>query len=299
MELRVLRYLLAIVDHGSMTRAALAVGVAQPSISRQIRQLETDLGLDLFARQSGRLRLTAAGRRFVPMARELVSRADASWDSMQGLLADGSGLRLALVAPETTVADVIAPFLATQSPSDPTILAREALPADVFGEVAAGRADLGISSGPPPAELEARSVAQFPIYAYVQPGHALDRGPTVELSALTSHPLILLETSHGTRRLFDVAVAAEGLSYQLAFEAPVPQVAQALAASGRGVAIVTDDPRYGLRPLRILVREAELRIPLVGAWSPDHFASAAIEQWISALASFASNRPANPAWERP
>lgn len=290
MELRVLRYLLAIVDEGSMTRAAATVGVAQPSLSRQVRQLEADLGLALFARESGRLRLTAAGQRFIPMARELVARADAAQALMHGLV-DGSGVRLTLVAPETTVADVIAPFLATQGPDDPTILARESLPADVFGEVLAGRADLGISSGPPPAELESRPVARFPIYAYVPPGHALDAGSAVELAALEPYPLILLETSHGTRRLFDVSIAAEGLSYRLAFEAPVPQVAQALAASGRGIAIVTDDPRYGLRPLRILVRGEELQIPMVGAWSGRHFAAPAIEQWVIALAAFASNRP--------
>ena len=244
MELRVLSYLVAIVDHGSMTRAASAVGVAQPSLSRQIRHLEDELGLDLFIRESNRLRLTAAGRRFVPMARELVARADAARAVMRGLM-DGSGVRLTLAAPETTVADVIAPFLATHGPDDPTVLAHEALPADVFAEVVAGRADLGISSGPPPAELESRSIARFPIYAYVPAGHALDVGPTVSLAALVPHPLILLEAGHGTRRLFDVAVAGEGLAYRLAFEAPVPQVAQALAASGRGVA--DRDRRSALR----------------------------------------------------
>ena len=290
MELRVLAYLIAIVDEGSMTRAAAVVGVAQPSLSRQVRQLEHDLGLDLFAREAGRLHLTAAGRRFLPLARELVARADAASALMHGL-ASGSGLQLTLVAPETTVADVIAPFLATQGPDDPTVLAREALPADVFGEVLAGRADVGISSGPPPAELESRSVGRFPVYAYVKAGHALDVGPSVELAELEPYPLILLETSHGTRRLFDLAVAAEGLSYHLAFEAPVPQVAQALAASGRGIAIVTDDPRYGLRPLRIFVRGTELMIPLVGAWSGSHFAAPVIDGWVGALAGFAAKRP--------
>ena len=289
-ELRVLRYLLAIVDLGTMTKAAAVVGVAQPSLSRQIRNLELELGLDIFVRESGRLRLTAAGQRFVPMARELVARADAARALMQGL-ADGSGVRLTLLAPETTVADVIAPFLATQGPTDPTILAREALPADVFAEVVAGRADMGISSGPPPADLETRSVARFPVFAYVPPGHQLDTGTTVELAELVRYPLILLETSHGTRRLFDVTVAAEGLRYRLAFEAPVPQVAQALAASRRGVAVVTDDPRYGLRPLKILVSGIELEIPLVGAWAADHFAAPAISQWLGGLAAFASRRP--------
>jgi len=289
-ELRLLRYLIAIVDHGSMTRASAVVGVAQPSLSRQVRQLERSLGTDLFAREAGRLRLTAAGHRFLPYARDLVSRADAAVALMHGLI-DGRALRLTLVAPETTVADVIAPFLATQGADDPTILAREALPTEVFSEVLAGRADLGISSGPPPGELVARSVGRFPVYAYVPAGHPLAGRAVAELADLAPYPLILLETSHGTRRLFDTTAAAEGLSFRLAFEAPVPQVAQALAASGRGVAIVTDDPRYGLLPLRVVVHGKELRIPLVGAWPADHFAAGAIERWIGSLAAFAAARP--------
>lgn len=290
MELRLLRYFLAIVDAGSMTRAAVVIGVAQPSLSRQLRQLERSLGVALFARESGRLRLTVAGLRFLPQARDLVARADATVALMRGQV-EGSALRLTLVAPETTVADVIAPFLATQGQDDPTILAREAIPTDVFDEVLSGRADLGISSGPPPGDLTVATVGRFPVLAYVPEGHPLaDRG-VAQLADLVPFPLILLENTHGTRRLFDTTMAAEGLGYRLAFEAPVPQVAQALAASGRGIAIVTDDPRYGLRPLRIRVRDADLRIPLVGAWSPDHFAAATIERWVRSLADFAAGRP--------
>jgi len=291
-ELRLLRYLVAIVDAGSMTRASTAIGVAQPSLSRQLRQLELELGVELFARERGRLRLTSAGHRFLPHARDLVARADAAVALMHGL-AEGQALRLTLLAPETTVADVIAPFLATQGPDDPTILVREALPSEVFAEVAAGRADLGISSGSPPAELASRSVARFPVYAYVRRDHPLATGTTVELSELEPWPLILLDDAHGTRRLFDATLAAEGLRYRMAFEAPVPQVAQALAAAGRGIAIVTDDPRYDLHPLPILVRGEPLRIALVGAWAADHFAAPAIERWVAALAAFAAR------WQEP
>ncbi|MER7176371.1 LysR family transcriptional regulator, partial [Streptomyces mesophilus] len=78
MELRVLRYFLTIVETGSVTKAAEVVRVAQPSLSRQLRGLEGSLGMALFDRGGKQMVLTAAGRRFLPLARDLVARADAA-----------------------------------------------------------------------------------------------------------------------------------------------------------------------------------------------------------------------------
>ena len=76
MELRTLGYFVAVADAGSVSAAAVAVHVTQPAISRQLRQLEHDLGVDLFVRSAGRLRLSAAGREFLPHARDVLRRAD-------------------------------------------------------------------------------------------------------------------------------------------------------------------------------------------------------------------------------
>ncbi len=79
----------------------------------------------------------------------------------------------------------------------------------------------------------------------------------------------MLGPSHGTRRLLDAAVAGADLHYSIVGETNVPQVAQALAAAGRGVAVVSDDRRYGLHGLLITTTAGALRIPLVAAWDPD------------------------------
>src|SRR6478735_661352 len=70
MELHQLRYAVAVVDQGTFTAAAAACFVAQPSLSQAVRQLERELGAELFARIGRRVRLTAAGEAFVPAARE-------------------------------------------------------------------------------------------------------------------------------------------------------------------------------------------------------------------------------------
>jgi len=292
LELRLLRYFLAVVDEGSVTRASARVAVAQPSLSRQLRGLEAELGVTLFDRSARALRLSPAGDAFLPMARDLVARADRAVATM-ALLGAERIVPLTLVAPETTVADVIAPFVAARGAVAPAIDVREALPASVFDLVRDGAADLGVSSGAAPATLSVRPVASFPIWAYVPPDHRWAGRARVRIADLVTEPLIVLGPSHGTRRLLDAAVAAGGWHYRVAAETNVPQVAQALAAGGRGVAVVSDDPRYGLVPVGIAARGGPggvLRIPLVAAWDPSHYASAAIEALVASLAAYAAER---------
>ncbi|HEX6356335.1 LysR family transcriptional regulator [Actinophytocola sp.] len=72
MDMRQLRYFLAIVDHGSVHRAAQELFVAQPSVSQALRSLERDLGTDLFHRTGRKLVLTPAGERLIDPAREVL-----------------------------------------------------------------------------------------------------------------------------------------------------------------------------------------------------------------------------------
>ncbi len=291
MELRHLRYFVAVADAGSITRAATVVRVAQPSLSRQLRQLEQEVGEPLFDRSGRRARLTAAGEVFLPLARDLVGRADRAVALMHGLAASAR-VALRIAAPETTVADVIAPFLATLPPEAPMIDVREALPASVHAEVLAGTADVGVSSVPPPRELTSRLLVHFPIWAYVPPDHRWSRRRSITIRELARERLLVLGPDHGSRRQLEAAMSDAGVSYQLAAETNVPGVAQALAAAGRGVAVVSDDARYGLRGVRIRPSGGpiELRVPLFGAWEASHYASDVIAELVDGFADYVQGR---------
>ena len=110
MDLRLLRYFLAVCENGTLHGAAAVVFVAQPSLSRQIRRLETDLGFALFDRSARGLSLTAAGRAFLPVAEDLLTRATQASATARSI-ARGTVSDLTVVAAPTTVADVISPFI--------------------------------------------------------------------------------------------------------------------------------------------------------------------------------------------
>lgn len=288
-ELRVVRYFLAVVDEGSVTRAAATVRVAQPSLSRQLRQLEDTLGLELFVRGRGRMRLSPAGRQFLPYARDLIARADAAVSAMREPLATRS-VNLTVIAHHTTVADVIAPFLTTLGAEALKVTVHVASSFAVFKAVLSGDADLGVAMGPPPGELASRAIGSFSVWAQVPSGHRWQHRSRIPIEDLVREPLVLLTPEHGTRRLFDQAVNEAGLKYRMVAEAIVSEVVQTLAAGSLGVAVVSDDERYGLHGMAIETGGHDLRFELYAAWDPTHFAAATIAAWAEDLARFTSRQ---------
>ncbi|HVA87463.1 MAG TPA: LysR family transcriptional regulator, partial [Candidatus Saccharimonadales bacterium] len=227
MELRVLRYFLAVADTGSTIAAAEALRTSQPSLSRQVRQLERELAVELFDRSHRRPRLTAAGRRLVAIARDVTTRAD----DVVRLMAEGiDSAPITVVAPLTFIADVIAPFLAQPEAAGTIVYPREIPASDAMSALDVGDADVAISSWPVPDRYATRMLTRPPLWAYVHPGHRLARRHAVEVTELVREPLIVLSHDHGTRRLFDEAVAAANASYEPHLVTNLPIVAMALAA---------------------------------------------------------------------
>jgi DNA-binding transcriptional LysR family regulator len=82
MNLQQLRYFLAAAEHGSFTAAARSLYIAQPSLSEQVRQLEAELGVELFARVGRGIALTSAGRTFRPEAERVLAAVDHARDAV-------------------------------------------------------------------------------------------------------------------------------------------------------------------------------------------------------------------------
>ncbi len=282
MELRTLRYFLAIVDQGSVTAAARQVHIAQPAISRQIQALEVELGVDLFVRNGRSLQLSPAGRRLLPVIRDLIARADSARATMTAL-AQGIQVQLTVAAHPTTIADVIAPFVASRGEPFATTTFVVASADAAYDALARAEVDLAISTNPPPRDTASQLVARFPIWAQVPSSHAWAGHDRVALATLLRQPLVVLDFTHGTRRVFEDEVRRSHDSYRIAAEVGVPGIGQALAASGTGVAILTDDPAYELRKLLIDGIDGPLHISLYAAWDPTHYAAEAIREFVAAF----------------
>ena len=288
MELRTIRYFVAVADAGSVTAATRVLHLSQPSLSRQLHQLEKELGLELFTRRDGRLVLSPAGTQFLPSARELLARAEAAKVAAASIRS-GALSTLTVAAPEVTLNDVLAPFFATFGADDPMPRVFETDPGDEYAALERG-ADLVIGTRPPAGGIRTSLVARLPVYGYVAPDHPLAGADRVRLDELVRHDLLLLTPDFHARRALDAALDADQLPHGPVTEFTSSQVAQAVAAAGRGVAVVSDDPRFGLRPLLIEVRAGLVRINLHAAWHPQHHAADQLSALVGRLAAFVARR---------
>lgn len=288
MELRTLRYFVATADAGSVNAAAPIVHVTQPAISRQLAQLQRELGISLFDTRGARSTLTAAGRQFLPIARDLLVRADKAGEAAAGFAA-GRLQRIAISAPVTTLSDVIAPFLATWGPDDPVPKVVESDSSDASSSLLAG-VDLAIVAEVPDAGQSSVAIADLPIWAYVRSDHRWADQKSIRVEELVDEAVISMTPEFKPRKILDGALAQAGLSLPELMESSNAQVAQALAAAGRGVAIVSDDPRFGLIPLHLEDDHGPVRIRLFAAWDPGHHARTKLDEVAGRLRVFCEER---------
>src|SRR3954447_172123 len=151
MELRQVEHVLAVIDHGSFTAGAAAIGVAQPSLSESIRRLEDELGVRLFHRVGRRVALTDAGRAFEGPARRLVRERELVLEAVGSVRGLEHGT-LDLVALPTLAVDPLAPLVGNFRVAHPGIVVRIAEPEDssaIEARVADGRSELGLAELPP------------------------------------------------------------------------------------------------------------------------------------------------------
>jgi DNA-binding transcriptional LysR family regulator len=112
MELRQLRYLIAIVDEGGIRKASRQLYLAQPSLSKALRQLESELGVDLLRRGPEGVELTSAGTEFLAYAREIVERAAAAQAAMrQRVEQKSTKLRIGLLSGTIAAGELTPPIL--------------------------------------------------------------------------------------------------------------------------------------------------------------------------------------------
>nr|WP_255727615.1 LysR family transcriptional regulator [Nesterenkonia sp. DZ6] len=286
---RLLRYFAAVADEGTVSAAAESLHITQPALSRQIRELESKLRLQLFRRTGNRLILTSEGTEFLSVTREVL-RVHSHAELIAETLASGSMRNVSIGAPQTTLIDIVAPFVATFSQHDPTPHVSEI---SLSPEPTQNSSDYDLIVTPqrPADDHETLSLAALPVWAYVPQTHAWAQREAIDLASLCEHALILVPAAQKSRQILDAALSLADLAPRGTIEVSQGRLAQALAAAGRGVAVLSDDAHFALHPLRILdPRGYALQFHLHAAWRRDHHGSAELFSMAQRLREFCQLR---------
>jgi LysR family transcriptional regulator, cyn operon transcriptional activator len=253
MELRHLRYFVTVADAGSVSRAAIQLRVTQPALSRQIRDLETELGLPLFDRVGRRLQLTAAGDNLLLRTRDILRAAD-SLREHAGALAGATTGTLRLGATAQTLESLISGFLVGFRRQWPGIDVRLIEDGGMRLKTRVQRGELHLALGAVPAGDELRARPLFPVWvlAVMPAKSALARGRTLEVAELDEQPVLLLRRDFASRLRFDAACEAARIRPHVLLEAGDPHSLVSLARGGHGIAIVPSTTLFSRAGLRVL-----------------------------------------------
>ena len=148
MDFRHLRTFVTVADLGTVSKAAAQLGVAQPALSRQIKDLETDLGVTLFDRVRRRLILTSDGQVLLSECRNALGTLSSIRDRAQLLRRPDSGVRKVAATPQT-IDGVLSTFLARYAKHRPNVQIRlnEAFGAELLALLERGEAHVVITTG--------------------------------------------------------------------------------------------------------------------------------------------------------
>jgi DNA-binding transcriptional LysR family regulator len=265
-----LRTFVAVAELGTVSKAAVHLRIGQPALSRQISDLQQELGLRLFDRVGRRLVLTAQGEELLTDCRRVLTDLDAVRERADVLRRGDSGV-LKIAAPPHTLESVLSRFLPEYAERFPNVHVEltEALGPEQTTMLERGEVHLGIRLDPgvdprfdgrvlPAAEALAVSAASL----------ELGNAGVINVERLASYPLLLLN-GYSIRRLFDAACRLAKVKPKIRLESRAPHTLLALAEAGQGVAIVPSlqrTDRYKVRIARVTHRGKPIREQVAIQW---------------------------------
>ncbi|MFJ7219186.1 LysR family transcriptional regulator [Amycolatopsis sp. NPDC098790] len=242
MELQQLRYVVAIAETSSFTRAAERCLVVQSALSHQVARLERELGARLFDRTSRRVRLTPAGEAFLPSARQCLAAAERAAAEVAAAVGEVRGRLAVGLIPTVTAADVPAAIREFHDRYPQVrISLRVGASDDLIEQVRDGSLDaafLGLPTTATPRGVAVRELARGHLIAVVAPDHPLSGEPTVSLKRLAAEVFVDLPPGTAGRAQSDQAFAAAGLDREVAYEVTSADYVPRLVGPGLGVAML-------------------------------------------------------------
>jgi len=271
MDLRHVRTFVTVAETGTVSKAAERLHVAQPALSRQIANLEDELGLKLFDRVGRRLMLTSEGERLLNDCRGLLNYARAVGEQAQVLRRGDVGVLRVSASPHL-IEGIFPDFLRHYAARYPNVQVR-------LVDVAAGGEALAMlergeihlvqtivrAIAPDEERFASHPLAPMQMLAACHPKLKLGTDGSVEIGRLAPYPLLQATPDFAMRRNFDAACRLAGFTPNNVLESRAPHALLAMAEAGHGVAIIPSAlriHRYRVRVLRVTYRGKALEEPL-------------------------------------
>jgi len=283
MELRHLRYFVAVAEAENISRAALKLHVSQPGISRQIRDLEDEIGFQLFERSAKSIKLTNAGKSFLAEARAVLQRAEDAVKTARAIATGELGELHVGYAPSPT-SRILPPTLRAFQLESPNVRVKlhDFSTEEMIAGLRGGKLQIAFLVRPISGMLRGvnfEEILRDRICLAVALKHPLARRRTVSLADVVREPMVIYSRA-------EYPEAHEELTEMFANSKNKPRIAEehdgvasliAGVESGTGVALVPESIACIAGPRLKLVRVMPPPPPLVigAAWSKDGLAPAA------------------------
>jgi len=285
MELRHVRYFLAVAENLNFSRAAQQLHIAQPPLSRQIRQLEEDLGVTLFVRSKRRVELTKAGQVFLDEARKLVVQAGHATEAARHAQKGESGsVRIGIAS---GLGGVVGNMVAEHCKRFPAVNVECK---DVFSTIQnemLRKREIDIAFLRPPVDhvnLDCELLFEEDFVVILPTSHRLAKRKFVRLKDIADEPLIMFERNFSSG-LYDKILglySRQGLTphFTVAHVQPHEEAGAIMVASGKAIfigagAIVTRSVN-GIDLAAVRLNEHEAKIEVYMAWRKDEQSTAAL-----------------------
>jgi DNA-binding transcriptional LysR family regulator len=243
MELRHLRYFVTVAEELNVSRASARLRISQPAVSRQLRDLEEELGVELFGREKTGLKLTPAGQTFLAHARDLLRRSGDAVKQMEAF--SGRTKRtvtVGYIAP--VLSSILTPALRrfSEQHSAIEVALREMSPADQVKALREGRIDLGLIGNPCPEverEFAVTLLTRIPFQAVLPDNHLLALRKRIVLSELEGENFIGFAEGKFPGRNAAICAVCQAAGFTPRFRHHVENLTALLAivGSGKGVTL--------------------------------------------------------------
>jgi DNA-binding transcriptional LysR family regulator len=263
MELRHLRYFVAVAEALNFTKASARLRVAQPALSRQMTDLEDELGVDLMKRSPRGVTLTAEGKLFLDEVRELLKRADESVEKVRALARGEYGELHVGYAPSPTV-EILPPALAAFQKAVPRVkvLLHDLSSDELVAGLQNGTLEFAIMVPPADdqtADIQFEVLRSYPLCVAMTAMHPFARMKSIPLEKLAAEPLVVLRRKEypESHRYLDRLFASIGAKPIIAVECDSASSLITEVEAGRGIALAT-------RVLKLVTGKRLLYRPLTG-----------------------------------